>query len=150
VFSPGRGWFWQVDPGGSMDWTVSQFWNWYQQEQQQQKDQLPDAAYYLTNIQLTDGDLDEWRRGNTVIDALSSCGRYDLMRYIHLWDRDVPIPSMKARGYLVDWHVSTLGWRWIAAVGAYVCIWPWSSIDSCVPRVGTVSVEGIPESVRHV
>jgi hypothetical protein len=99
---------WQVDPGGSMDWTVSQYWNWYQQEQQQQKDQLPDAAYYLTNIQLTDGDLDEWRRGNTVIDCLSSCGRYDLMRYIHLWDRDVPIPSMKARGYLAPpWLIGT-------------------------------------------
>jgi len=77
---------WTLDPNSSEDWSVQQFWGWYQSAQRMAA--MPNVAYYLTNIPLKDVDLRAWRAASLEVDALSMGGALDLMRYIRLWNED--------------------------------------------------------------
>jgi hypothetical protein len=84
---------WTLDPNGSEDWSVHQFYSWYQSAQRAPT--MPPVAYYLTNIPLKDVDLRAWRAASAEIDALCTGGALDLMRYIRLWNEDAPVPPVK-------------------------------------------------------
>ena len=97
---------WTLDPDGSQDWTIHEYWEWYQSAQRMAA--MPNVAYYLTNIPLKDVDLRAWRAANAEVDALCMGGALDLMRYIRLWNEDAPVPPMKALGYLAPpWLIGT-------------------------------------------
>jgi hypothetical protein len=64
--------------------------------------------HWSHTIPLRDDDIAKWRSSSVEIDALSTCGDLDLMRYIRLWNADAPLPPMKPKGYLAPpWHIGT-------------------------------------------
>lgn len=50
---------WKLDPQGTLNWSVKQYWSWYCDAQREHE--MPAIAYYLTNLPLHDVDRAAWR-----------------------------------------------------------------------------------------
>ena len=112
---------------------VAEYWAWY--ETARTHSAMPIKAWYLTDIPLFDADLRQWREGAWQIDALSMCGKFDLMHYIQCWNNDAPLWPVTAHGYLaLPWLIGTYP-QWTAERNCRCtcCVWPRCAVDPTLP-----------------